>query len=142
MQLQQPGKRLNGVARTPTNSCLYIKDPITNITFLVDTGSCISILPAALCKDKGEESNLPLKTVSGSPIKTYGERILKLSFGLRREFTFSFLVCEVNNSILGADFLNHFNLVVDIFNAQLIDNTTKLHSVGVIKCSKGYPVLI
>ncbi|GFY25511.1 hypothetical protein TNCV_2486311 [Trichonephila clavipes] len=46
---------------------------------------------------------------------------------LRREFQFPFIIAKVDKGIIGADFLNKFNLLIDIRNKQLIDGITNLH---------------
>jgi len=47
---------------------------------------------------------------------------------LRRNFTWIFLVAQVNQPILGADFLAHYNLVVDLNGKRLHDQVTQLRS--------------
>lgn len=49
--------------------------------------------------------------------------------GLRRKFSWNFLQAEVTSAIIGADFLAHFGLLVDLGNRRLIDGGTKLHTV-------------
>ncbi len=41
--------------------------------------------------------------------------------GLRRKFQWVFVEAAVQQPILGADFLKHFNLLVDLKHKQLID---------------------
>ncbi|CAB0001535.1 unnamed protein product, partial [Nesidiocoris tenuis] len=65
-----------------------------------------------------------LFSASGSRIPTYGERLLTLDLGLRRPFTWPFIVASVTQPIIGADLLRHHGLVVDLANARLIDGVT------------------
>ncbi len=52
--------------------------------------------------------------------------------GLRRTFCWAFVIADVGRPILGADFLHHFNLLVDLTNSQLLDNVTQLHIQSLI----------
>lgn len=50
--------------------------------------------------------------------------------GLRRNFTWRFIVADVSRPIIGADFLAHFGILVDVRNQRLIDQITMLSSRG------------
>ena len=73
-----------------------------------------------------------LSAANQSPIATYGVRPLCLNLGLRRPFRWSFIVADVKHPILGADFLGHFNLLVDVTRRHLVDNVTKLQVHGIL----------
>lgn len=106
---------------------LFITDKKTSTTFLVDTGANISVIP----KRKGTRSSpLPYKlyAANNSEIPTYGEKTMDINLGLRRPYKWKFIVAAVSKPILGADFLGYHNLLVDLRNECLIDNTTKLSS--------------
>jgi hypothetical protein len=92
----------------------------------VDTGADFSILPAKFRDQKRYVPRFNLQTASGSGIKVLGERLLRLNIGLRREFTWTFLIADVTDAILGADFLDSFKLIVDISGKRLIDSETWL----------------
>ena len=53
-----------------------------------------------------------------------------LDLGLRRAFRWVFKVAAVSFPNLGADFLHHFNLSVDLRQQRLIDNTTNCSTVA------------
>jgi hypothetical protein len=76
--------------------------------------------------------------VNNTPIATYGTRSLTLDLGLRRTFRWVFLVANVKNPILGADFLRHFSLLVDMRDNCLADGLTQLRVRGVV-CSATSP---
>jgi hypothetical protein len=81
------------------------------------------------CPRSSETRNVKrfnLQTASGSSIKVLGERLLRLNIGLRREFTWTFLIADVTDAILRADFLDNFKLTVDISGKRLIDSETWL----------------
>lgn len=67
-----------------------------------------------------------LFAANGTPIHTYGERRLNLNLGLRRAFEWSFIVADVQSPILGNDFLNAFELIVDVRNAKILDGRTSI----------------
>lgn len=109
---------------TPSHR-LYVTDKKTRMQLLVDTGANISVIP----KFKGAYVKpLPFKlyAANNTTIPTYGERTLELNLGLRRAYKWRFIIADVTKAILGADFLNHYNLLVDLKNRRLIDNTTNL----------------
>ncbi|GFY76198.1 uncharacterized protein TNIN_173971 [Trichonephila inaurata madagascariensis] len=58
--------------------------------------------------------------------------MLKLDLGLRRQFTWSFIIANVSKAITGADFLKKFGLLVDLKRKCLIDPLTSLSSFGKI----------
>ena len=79
-----------------------------------------------------------LQAVNNTPIATYGTRFLTLDLRIRRTFWWVFMVANVKNSILGADFLRHFSLLVDMRNHHLADGFTQLR-VQVVICSTTLP---
>lgn len=58
----------------------------------------------------------------------YGQVVLKLNIGVRRDFTWTFLICDVSLHIIGADFLSNFGLLIDLKGKWLIDARTRLSS--------------
>ena len=65
-------------------------------------------------------------------IKTYGKRSLTLDLGLRRTFGWAFVVADIKRPIVGADFLRHFGLLVDMRHHRLSDVVTHLHIQGIM----------
>ena len=49
-----------------------------------------------------------------------------LNFGLRRSFDHVFVVADVSEPILGIDFIEKFNLIIDVANKKIIDPNTML----------------
>ena len=54
-----------------------------------------------------------------------------MNIGLRRTFQWVFVIADVKNPIIGADFLRHCSLLVDIDCNRLVDNITQLWVQGV-----------
>ena len=110
---------------------LFITDRCSCIHFLVDTGAQVSVIPPSL-QDKQSPSTITLQAINNTSISTYGTRSLTLNLGLRRTFRWVFVVADVANAILGADFLQYYGLVVDMKRRCLTDTTTSLKVHGVI----------
>jgi cleavage and polyadenylation specificity factor subunit 1 len=98
--------------------------------FLVDTGADVSVIPPSHLERKHPQ-NLCLEAVNHTPITTYGTRLLTLNLGLRRTFRWAFIVADVRTPIIGADFLHHFSLLVDIKHHKLRDGLTQLSIQGI-----------
>ena len=75
-------------------------------------------------------SSLVLQAANKTPIRTFGQRSLTLRLGLRRTFPWIFVLADVSQPIIGADFLRHFGLMVDLRAHQLRDSTTSLSVMG------------
>ena len=70
--------------------------------------------------------------VNDTPICTYGKCSLTLNLGLRQSLPWIFVIADVQQPILGAGFLRHFGLLVDMQLCRLIDSHTHLHIQGVL----------
>lgn len=68
-----------------------------------------------------------LYAANGSRVNAYGSRIINLNLGLRRSFSWKFIIADVSMPMIGADFLKNTGLVVDIQNQRLIDPVTSLY---------------
>jgi hypothetical protein len=73
-----------------------------------------------------ERVNYDLCAANGTTVRIYGWLPLNLNLGLRREFTWRFVVADVTQPLIGADFLSHFGLLVDCKNNRLLDTVTSL----------------
>jgi hypothetical protein len=51
---------------------------------------------------------------------------LSLNLGLRRDFTWRFVVANVTQPIIGVDFISHFGLLLYLKMKRLLDGTTSL----------------
>ena len=107
-----------------------VRDSINRTSLLVDTGAFVSVLSATAADKRRPVSALRLQAANGSLIKTYGQKSLTLNLGLRRTFTWIFIIADVKQHILGADFLAHYKLLVDVSSRKLIDQVTYLAVPG------------
>ncbi|XP_046423481.1 uncharacterized protein LOC124181199 [Neodiprion fabricii] len=115
---------------SPKPRRLFITDYDTKIPYLIDTGADLCVYPRTLARGPHKKSTYELAAANGSTIHTYGTTTQSLNLGLRREFPWRFIIADVSKPIIGADFLSHFGLLVDIQGGQLIDKETKLTSQG------------
>ena len=99
---------------------------------MVDTGADISVIPPSRKSEKNIQ-DLELYAANGSKIRTFGKRLLKLDFGLRRNFTWPFVIADVKQPIIGLDFLSNFDLLVDTKRNRIVDAKTSLF----IRCLSG-----
>lgn len=75
---------------------------------------------------------MQLFAANGSIIKVYGQTTLRLDLGFRRDFSWPFIIASVTQPIIGADFLAHFDLMVDLKRNRLVDNVTQLQQMCTI----------
>ena len=80
---------------------------------LADTGAEVSVIPPSTDR-RNRRVTLNLQAVNDTPRATYGNRLLTINIGLRQNFQWIFIVADVKQPIIGADFLRHYKLLVDI----------------------------
>jgi len=116
-----PRKLSAPVFREPRRRLLYVRDASSTLRFLIDTGAEVSLLPASH-KDKRLPSSRTLEAANATPINVYCERseTLSLTGAPSQRFQWIFLVADVPQPIIGADFLEHYGLSVDLQGKALI----------------------
>ncbi|GFX47368.1 retrovirus-related Pol polyprotein from transposon opus [Trichonephila clavipes] len=108
---------------------VLLADSSSKITFLINTGADISVIQN-LSRHAKVQQNLTLYAANGTKIPTYGTKRILLDLGSRRQFTWSFVIADVRQPIIGVDFLKYFNFLVDAKHHRVIDTNTKLSSNG------------
>ena len=122
----------SAAGKTPFKSRLFhITDNYSGLRFLVDTGAEVSLLPVSPSDRKNRQIGLSLQAANNSSIATYGTRSLTLDLSLKRSLPWIFTIADVRNPILGADFLDHYQLLVDVKHHKLIDSVTRRQIQGV-----------
>ena len=109
----------------------YVHDKNSHTKFLVDTGAEVSVVPPTHSERSRPQSLLTLQGVNGTRIATYGVHSCTLNLGLRRTFRWIFVLANVKHAILGADFLHHLGLIVDIRQCTLADPKMHLRVNGI-----------
>lgn len=105
-------------------------DATTKVSFLVDTGADLCVYPRKMVRGPRQRSDYELSAANGTVINTYGSETFILNFGLRRAFTWRFVIADVSRPIIGADFLAHYGLLVDLRNSRLVDQVTNMTAPG------------
>lgn len=118
---------------------LYMTDHKTKLQYLIDTGSDVSVFPYSKAQGRASEA-YQLYAANGSSITTYGFLTLQPDFGLRRDFTWKFVVAQVTQPIIGSDFLSFYHLLPDVRQRKLIDGRTGLTAAGVQCISKEHSI--
>ncbi|GFW65385.1 transposon Ty3-I Gag-Pol polyprotein [Trichonephila clavipes] len=108
---------------------LFIQEELTNTQFLFHTGAEISVIPHTP-QEKRFIAKIKLFADNGTQIKTYGQKLLKLDFELRRAHNRPIVIVDVTKPMIGIDFLAQFNLLVDSKNRKAMDGITSLSAVG------------
>ena len=93
---------------------------------MIDTGAAVSVLPKSCANGISGADSLPLVAANNSTIKTYGNCKRVVDVGLKREYPWTFIVADVQQPIIGADFLIYYNLLVDLRSRCLRDMRTGL----------------
>lgn len=62
-----------------------------------------------------------LRAANGTLVSTYSQKSWTLNLNLRKTFRWIFVIAKVQQSILGAEFLEHLNHVLDLRNRCLVD---------------------
>lgn len=115
----------------PNNkSRLFVFDPISKLNFLVDSGSDVCVLPYNKKNFQTTAEHITLYSANGTPIRTFGVKATSLSLNLRRKFQWPFILANVNKPIIGADFLKHYGLLIDLKQGCLKDPLTNLTTNG------------
>ena len=103
---------------------LYVADKNHKCKYLIDRGAAVSVLPKSCANRISDADCLPLVTANNTTINTYGNSKRVVDVGLKREYPWTFIVADVKQPIFGADFLIHYNLLVDLRSRCLRDMRT------------------
>ena len=104
----------------------YITDCSNGLRILIDTGAEVSVISPSTTDRKHQWDSLTLQAVNDSPIVTYSDWLLTVNIRLQWTFQWIFIVADVEQPILGVDFLQYYNLLVDIGHNRLTDALTHL----------------
>jgi transposase InsO family protein len=102
---------------------LYVSDRNSGRRFLVDTGSSVSVIPATGADTRSGNHGVSLVAANGTPIRTYGTRLVHLKFGTHC-YKLNCIIANVTQPLLGADFLHAERLLIDLRNRRLVDGET------------------
>lgn len=127
-----PKKRGGAVSKVTGPHCVGNCFTVTakllnqNCNFLVDSGADVSALPPSF-KRHAFPFDIKLSAANKTAIKTYGCVTTNVVFpNLQRCYKADFIVAEVAQPILGADFFKAHKLLIDVSDKCLIDKVTGL----------------
>ena len=110
-------------ATHPSHPGFFIKDELSDHRFLVDTGAFRSILPPSRDNPTLQPSLAALVAANGTSIHTYGEQEVNIRLS-GQTYIWTFIIADVRHPLLGADFLSHCSLVVDVARHRLLNTDT------------------
>ena len=105
---------------------MYVADKCNKCKYLKDTGAAVSVLSKSCANKISDADCLPLVAANNTTINTYGYSKRVVDIGLERDYTWNFIVADVQQPIIGADFLLHYSLLVDLQSRCLRDMRTGL----------------
>ncbi|GBN25890.1 Retrovirus-related Pol polyprotein from transposon 17.6 [Araneus ventricosus] len=92
--------------------------------------SDVSCYPKSYLNEVLKLQGTTLFAANGSHIKTFGSKLLSLDLGLQRKLQWPFVIADITKPIIGADFLQHSGLLVDLKKRCLLDPITNLKCMG------------
>ena len=82
--------------------------------------------PAPSTNRTTDTNSLPLAGAINTTITTYGTSKHIVDVGLKRQYAWTFIIADIKQPIIGADFFIHYNLLVDLKSLCLRDMRTGL----------------
>ena len=113
------------VPKLSPSRLLYVADKRNKCNYLIDTGAAVSVSPRSCANGTVDADSLPFVAANNSTITTYGTSKCIVDVGLKGEYSWTFIVADVKQPILGADFLIHYNLFVYLSGRCLRDMRTR-----------------
>ena len=123
-----------------TFTAIFIIPQIGNLNFLIDTGASVSLLPSSFAKRFAcEPCATKITAADGRPLDVVGHCNVEIvSRQLRRTYMWTFILANVSQPILGADFLAHYKLLVDCSAKRILDQETTLSVHGATTTTSNY----
>ncbi|VUZ40539.1 unnamed protein product, partial [Hymenolepis diminuta] len=103
---------------------LEIKNRNSNMHFVIDTGCTYSVIPPELIDMKIRKPTRWVRTSKGRDINKYGEKDFTLDLGFETALQWNFIIADITEPVIGADFLTHYDIQVDLKRKKLVKNPT------------------
>ena len=113
---------------TRTFTPVFVWDRLFGRRFLVDTGAFVSLLPATRTDCHSGAGGSCLAATNNSVIRTFGKCTVPLLIDSHC-YEWSFIIADVSQPILGADFLCANLLLVDVKGQRLIKGYVVLENL-------------
>ena len=105
---------------------LYVDDKRNKCKYLIDTGAEVSVLPKSCANRTTDAASVPLVAANNTTIDAYHTSKCVSDVGLKRDYTWKFIVADAQQPIIGADFLIHYSILVDLRSRCLRNMRTGL----------------
>ena len=105
---------------------IYVADKRNKCKYLIDTGAAVSVLPKSCANRTTDTVGLPIVAANNTTINTYGTSKRIVAVGLKREYAWTFIIADIKQPIVGADFLINYSLLVNLKSRCLRDMKTSL----------------
>ena len=102
------------------SSLMFAVDSRDDTKYLIDSGAVWSIVPPTTQQRADGPNAWRLQAANGSEIPCFGLTEREICIG-DRQFPFTFIVADVQQPIIGADFLSHYYLAPNLRDRSLID---------------------
>jgi len=100
-----------------------VYDKTNDISFVLDTGAVVSLIPPLQAKNYEPYSGPQnLIAVNGSPVHILGVKPLNVDLNKRAQYPWTFKVADISCAILGSDFLSFYGLKIDSSCGRLIES--------------------
>ena len=119
---------------------LFIRDKISQFSFLIDCGSDVSLIPRSCLQGLYRATPYRLYAANYSPINTYGLHTVQLDIGLPSKYTWNLIIADVSTPIFGADFLKHHHILPDLIERRLVDGLTLTSVKGYLRSTKCHSI--
>ena len=96
-----------------------ILDDNSRTWWLLDMGSQVSLWPPSPSSSKLSLSHVQLTAANGTLIRAFGHQTKQIKIS-GKQYSFVFIIAQVSRPILGLDFLQQFNMTIDMSKRQLI----------------------
>ncbi|KRZ05315.1 hypothetical protein T11_9667 [Trichinella zimbabwensis] len=109
-------------------------DKISKRRFVIDTGAAVSLLPATGSQKQQAHpvSNKPiLQAINGTPVSHLGKKTITMQLADLPALAWTFFVADVGVAIIGADFLHHHAITVDIKHSRLVMACNNAHTLPI-----------
>jgi hypothetical protein len=104
---------------------LFISDKISKRRFIINTVSDLCVFPRKLIPQPRYVLTKTSARLTALP-SPHTDGCLSVNLGLRRELSWRFVMANVTQPLIGAEFLSHFGLSVDCRNNRMLEDVTSL----------------
>lgn len=120
---------------------IYVKDTLSEYSFLVDTGASLSTFPRNKAPGRTtriKDEDYYLVAANGTRVDTYGPIQVYLNLGGKWKFQWKFIVADVTEPTIGMDFMQYHGFLVDTRNKCLFKPAEPAYEILCHGCHWGF----